>query len=262
MSLWSRLKLIFRSKASRALDRAEDPGETLDYSYQRQVELLQDMRRGIAEVTTARKRIEMQAQGLQRSHAKLEGQARQALEQHREDLAREALTRRAGIAREIVDLQAQHEQLRTQEDKMIQGSRALEAKLQQLRTRKETIKASYSAAEAQTRVTEASMGISKEMSELGLAVQRAEDKIASMQARSAALDELMASGALEDLSADSDRIQAELDMMAAKSEVESELTRLQRELSPPSVALGPGHSDIKVDRPAQEPARRDDQDRP
>jgi phage shock protein A len=217
------------------------------------------MRRGIAEVTTARKRIELQAQGLQRSHVKLESQARQALEQHRDDLAREALTRRAAIAREVTDLQGQHEQLRAQEDKMIEGSRRLEAKLQQLRTRKESIKASYSAAEAQARVTEASTGISREMSELGLAVQRAEDRIAQMQARSAALDELMTSGALEDLSTDSDRIQSELDTMASQAEVESELTRLRRELAPPSVALGAGQSDIQVERQDQTPARRDDE---
>src|SRR6266508_4592842 len=121
MSFWSRLKFIFRSKASAKLDKAEDPRETLDYSYQRQLELLQEMRRGIAEVATARKRLEMQAQTLQRSDAKLE-----------------ALARRAAIKTELSGLQEQHEQLKAQEDKLIESSKLVETRIQQFRTRKET----------------------------------------------------------------------------------------------------------------------------
>src|SRR5881296_3264795 len=123
MSFWSRLKLIFRSKANKALDRAEDPRETLDYSYERQLELLQEIRRGIADVATARKRLELQAQQLQRSSTKLEGQSRQGLAQNRGDLARQALTRRAAGGNELSDRQAQHERLKAQEDKLVEGSK-------------------------------------------------------------------------------------------------------------------------------------------
>jgi phage shock protein A len=231
MSFWSRLKLIFRAKANTALNRAEDPRDTLDYSYERQLELLQEMRRGIADVATARKRLELQAQQLQRSSTKLEGQARQALSQNREDLARQALTRRAAVGNELSELQTQHDQLKSQEDKLVEGSKRVEVRIQQFRTRKETMKATYTAAEAQTRVGEAASGISDEMGELGLAMQRAEDKIAQAQARAGALDELMATGALDDASIGGDRIQAELDHMAAESEVELELQRIKGELS-------------------------------
>jgi phage shock protein A len=231
MGLLRRFSNIFRAKANKALDRVEDPREALDLSYERQLEMLQKMRRGVADVATSRKRIELQAQQLQTSAAKLEDQARQAVAQNREDLAREALTRRQGLATELASLQSQHDQLRAEEAKLVEASRRLETKVQTFRTRKETIKANYTAAEAQTRVGEAISGISEEMGDVGLAVQRAEDKVSQMQARAGALDELMASGAIEDLtSTPEDRLQAELDRGAATPAVEAELARIRGEL--------------------------------
>jgi phage shock protein A len=231
MGLLRRFSNIFRAKASKALDKAEDPRETLDYSYERQLEMLQKMRRGVADVATSRKRIELQAQQLQQSAAKLESQAKQAVSQNREDLAREALTRRQGLATELASLQGQHDQLRAEEQKLVDASRRLEAKVQAFRTRKETIKATYTAAEAQTKVGEAISGISEEMGDVGLAMQRAEDKVAQMQARSGALDELMASGALDDFTSSNDPIQAELDRAGNTPAVEAELARLKGELT-------------------------------
>src|SRR5688572_18604284 len=92
-----RMGMIFRAKANKALDRAEDPRETLDYSYQKQLELLQKVRRGVADVATSRKRLELQAAKLEGSVEKLDGQARMALQQNREDLARVALERKKGV---------------------------------------------------------------------------------------------------------------------------------------------------------------------
>lgn len=230
MSLWGRLRSLFRMKASKALDRVEDPRETLDYSYERQLDLMQEMRRGVAEVATSRKRIELQADRLRRSDSKLEGQALQALEQNREDLAREALTRREAIQSELEGLRAQQEQLRAEEDKMVEAARRLEAKIHAFRSRKETMKAAYAAAEAQTRVGEAVTGISKEMGDLGRSMQRAEDRIAQMQARAGAIEELSASGALDDITASNDRIQAELDAAVSQGSVDLELARLKNQL--------------------------------
>jgi phage shock protein A len=230
MGLMQRFSYIFKSKASRALDKYEDPRETLDYSYEKQLELLQKMRRGVADVATSRKRIELQAQQLQASAAKLEGQAKQAIAQNREDLAREALARRSGIATQLQSLQVQHDQLKTEEAKLVDAQRRLQTKVEAFRTRKETIKATYTAAEAQTKVGEAVSGISEEMGDVGMAMTRAEDKVAQMQARSGALDELMASGGLDDLSTSGDRLQAELNRTDADSQVELELARLKGEL--------------------------------
>jgi phage shock protein A len=231
MALLRRFTSIFRAKANKALDRIEDPRETLDYSYERQLDLLQKMRRGVADVATSRKRIELQAQALQRSASKLETQARQALAQNREDLAREALMRRQGIATELGGLQGQHDQLRAEEQKLVEASRRLEAKVQAFRVRKETIKATYTAAEATTRVNEAVTGISEEMGDVGMAMQRAEEKVAQMQARATALDELVASGALDDLTHTGDPLQAELDRGMFDVMIEAELDRLKLELS-------------------------------
>ena len=231
MGLWQRFTMIFKSKANKALDKAEDPRETLDYSYEKQLELLQKVRRGVADVATSRKRLELQITQLQQQSDKLEGQAKAALAGGREDLAREALTRRSGLQTQISDLQVQLAQLQDQEEKLVQASQRLQAKVEAFRTKKETIKATYSAAEAQTKINEAFSGISEELGDVGLAVQRAEDKTAQMQARGQAIDELLASGALDDATGTSkDSITAELERMASTNEVESQLAAMKAEI--------------------------------
>jgi len=232
MGVMKRVSLIFKSKANKALDRMEDPRETLDYSYQTQLELLQKVRRGVADVATSRKRIELQINQLQQSSDKLDRQARDALAAGREDLARDALTRKAGVQSQLSDLGTQYTSLQGEEEKLTGASQRLQAKVDAFRTKKETIKATYTAAEAQTRINEAFTGISEEMGDVGLAIQRAEDKTEQMKARAGAIDELMASGALDDMvSGPRDDIQAELDRMGASSGVDAELERLKGELS-------------------------------
>ena len=245
MSLTQRLSTILKAKASKALDKAEDPRETLDYSYQKMLEQLTAVRRGVADVATSRKRLELQATQLQQSGAKLEDQARQALAQNREDLAKEALARRSSIQSQLQDLKVQHDQLDAQEAQLTTASQRLQSKVEAFRTKKETIKATYTAAQATTKVNEAVSGISEEMGDVGMAIQRAEDKTAQMQARAGALDELMASGALEDMSGSSDHIQAELDRGMLTTGVDAELNRLKAELNAGSApkALGSAPAD-------------------
>ncbi len=240
MSLMKRISLIFRSKASKALDRAEDPRETLDYSYQRQVELLSKVRRGVADVATSRKRVELQVAQLEQQENKLTEQAQKALSMNREDLAREALTRKSALAGQVGDLRQQQSQLQAEEEKLTLASQRLQAKVESFRTRKETIKATYTAAEAQTRINEAFSGISEEMGDVGLAVQRAEDKTAQMQARAGAIDELIASGALDDATSVNrgDDISRELDAMSSQSDVETELAALKAKSAPQSIEGG------------------------
>jgi len=229
MSMMKRISTIFRAKANSALDKAEDPRETLDYSYQRQLEMLTKVRRGVADVATSRKRIELQRNQLQTQSDKLTEQAQKAISMDREDLAREALTRKSALTGQIADLDAQHSQLQGEEEKLTLASQRLQAKVESFRTRKETIKATYTAAEAQTRIGEAFSGISEEMGDVGMAIQRAEDKTAQMQARAGAIDELIASGALEDASSlnQGDDIARELEAMSSQSDVEAELAALK-----------------------------------
>jgi phage shock protein A len=221
---------IFRSKANKALDKMEDPRDTLDLSYERQVEQLTKVRRGVADVATARKRIELQAQGVQKQADKLQGQAKAALQQGNEDLAREALSRRAALGEQLTELKTQHDQVTEQEQKLVATSQALQSRVEQFRTQKETLKASYTAAEAQTKVGEAVSGISTSAKDAGATMQRAQDKIASMQARAGAIDELLASGALEDLSTPVDDIQKELDKVSSTNQVDNELAALKAQL--------------------------------
>jgi phage shock protein A len=265
------MSTIFKAKANSALDKAEDPRETLDYSYQKQLELLQKVRRGVADVATSRKRVELQASQLQSQSTKLQEQAQKALSMGREDLAREALTRKSGLQGQIDDLQTQHAQLQGEEEKLTLASQRLQAKVESFRTRKETIKATYTAAEAQTRINEAFSGISEEMSDVGLAVQRAEDKTQQMQARAGAIDELLASGALDDASGTvKDNISLELDRMSSGSDVENELAAMKAQLSggeaPKEIAgeaqgaAAPQSAQQPVQQPAAEPVRPQDGD--
>jgi phage shock protein A len=238
MGMFSRMSMIFKSKATKAMDKMEDPRETLDYSYSKQLELLQKVRRGVADVATSRKRLELQLARLRQESDKLRNQAQQALSMGREDLAREALTRRSGLEQQIADLTSQHAALQGEEEKLTLAAQRLQARVEAFRTKKETIKATYTAAEAQTRVSEAVSGISEELGDVGMAVQRAEDKTAELQARAGAVDELIASGALEDVTGGSkDDITLELERMASTNDVELELAKMRAQL-----AAGPGAS--------------------
>jgi phage shock protein A len=239
VGLARRLALLFRAKANTALDRAEDPREVLDYSYERQLELLAQVRRGLADVATSSRRVELQANQLRQSADRLHDQAGQALAAGREDLAREALTRRSAALTELSGLTSQRDSLQADQEKLTLAAQRLQTKVEAFRTRKETIKATYTAAEAQTRIGEAVSGISEEMGDVGLAMRRAEDKTAQMQARASAIDGLLTSGALEDATAGSrsgDDIQAALDAMSADHQVDRELAELRRSLPGPTRA--------------------------
>ena len=125
--LMSRMSLIVKSKFSKALDKAENPNETLDYSYEQQLQQLQNVKRGIADVTTAKKRLELQYTSMQQQVDKLDGQARDALKANREDLAREALSRKAAVQAQLGDIMAQGQQLEAQQQKLIEGEQTLAA---------------------------------------------------------------------------------------------------------------------------------------
>ncbi len=228
--LMARLSLIFKAKFSKALDRAENPSETLDYSYEEQLRQLQNVKRGIADVTTAKKRLEMQYTTMQQQVEKLDGQARQALQAGREDLAREALTRKAAVEAQLEGIMQQGQQLEAQQQKLVDGEKTLSAKIEAFRSQKEVIKAQYSAAEAQVRIGEAATGIGEQMADVGLAVQRAKDKTEQMQARASAIDELTAAGSLEDFTSSGDDIDRQLEQISQGSQVDDELAKMKAEL--------------------------------
>src|SRR3989440_11934904 len=232
--LMSRAATIIKAKFSALLNRAENPNETLDYSYEKQLESLQDVKRGIADVVTAKKRLQLQTTQLEQNVVKLDTQARQAVAAGREDLARQALERKSGIQQQLQQLDGQVQQLEQQQEKLVANEQQLQAKIEQFRSQKEVIKAQYSAAEAQVRIGEAATGIGRQMEDTGLAIERAKDKTEQMQARASALDELVQTGGLEDLTSDQTQVDRELAQLSSQSEVDQELAKLKAEVGPGS----------------------------
>ncbi|HUV82497.1 MAG TPA: PspA/IM30 family protein [archaeon] len=230
MGLLNRMGTVVKAKMNKLVGKLEDPRETLDYSYEKQLELLQNVKRGVAEVTTSKKRLELQKGKLLQNIDKLDSQARDAVKADREDLARLALERKNGLQSQIQSLDQQIEGLNKDQEKLQATEKRLSAKVESFRTKKETIKAQYSAAEAQVKITESVTGISEEMADVGLAIQRAEEKTENMKARSAALDELLEQGTLEDFTGKEDDIEKELAKISATSNIESELASLKREV--------------------------------
>ena len=229
MGFLDRMSTVVQAKMNKIMDKIEDPRETLDLSYEKQLQLLQNVKRGVAEVTTSKKRLELQKAKLQMSLDKLDGQAKEALQAGREDLARKALESKAALQAQSATLDQQIADLNEQQQKLMAAESRLATKVESFRTRKETIKAQYSAADAQVKITESVTGISEEMADVGMAVQRAEEKTENMKARSAALDELLEAGTLTDYSG-SDDLDRELAKAKAGSSVDDMLAKMKEEM--------------------------------
>jgi phage shock protein A len=246
MALVKRMSTVVKAKISRLIDRFEQPGTILDYGYQRQVEQLYNLKRGIADVVTAKRRVQRQQATLQQKVVKLDTQARQALATGQEDLARTALERKQIAQGELQSLDRQVDELENQQQKLIDFEQKLRVKVETFRTRKEVVKAQYSAAEAQVRISEAASGVGGQMADVGMALQRAIEKTESLQARASAVQELEAAGTFDDLTAlgpGKDDIDRQLEQIGALSAVDDELARIKTELGPMArCAQIPAHS--------------------
>ena len=245
--LMGRASLIVKAKFSKLLDRSENPNETLDYSYEAQLTQLQNVKRGIADVATAKKRLELQYTAMQQQVDKLDGQAKAALAAGHEDLAREALTRKAAVAAQLDGIMEQGQQLEAQQAKLEDGAKTLSSRIESFRTQKEVIKAQYSAAEAQVKIGEAATGIGEHMADVGAAIERAKDKTTQMQARASAVEELTASGTLDDFTQQGDDIDRQLSAITQSGQVDDELAKLKAE-------LGKGDESKELPPAEEEPA--------
>jgi phage shock protein A len=234
MTLFQRAHDIVNAKANKALDAAEKPDEMLDLSYEQMLDQITQVRRGLVEIAASRKRIELQEQQFQHTVDHLQDQAKAALGQGREDLAREALSRKAAAQAQIDAMEPQHEQLAAEEEKLGNTLDALQKRVNNFRTQKEVLKAQYTAAQAETSIGESAAGISKSFGDSGAELQRTQDKIEQMQARAGAVDELLASGVLEDVGGDTDDIQKELDEAGNAAGVDQQLAALKAEIGPGS----------------------------
>ena len=234
MTLFQRAHDILAAKTNKALDAAEKPDEMLDLSYEQMLDHLTKVRQALVTVTASRKQIELQEQQLQHSVDHLQEQAKAALALGKEDLAREALQRKAAAQAQIDGMESQHQQLNEEEQKLEQTLESLQQRVNNFRTQKEVLKAQYAAASASSSINESVAGISGTLDDSGAALQRAQDKIANMQARAGALDELLQSGVLEDVGGDTDDIQKELDEAGSSADVDRELAALKAQIGPAS----------------------------
>lgn len=229
MGLMNRISTVIKQKVNTLLDRYEDPREALDYSYTKQLELMNELRRSLAEVITARKRLEMQKSKLWDNIRLLDEQARRALDTNREDLAKLALERKNANLLQSQNLDKQISDMKQEEEKLEETSKRLAIKVEEFKSKKEVIKARYSAAEAQVKIKESVTGISEEMADVGMAMNRAEDKAEKMKAKSEALDDMINSGTLTDYTSNKDEIERELEKITVQGSVEEELAKLKSE---------------------------------
>ena len=230
MGMLSRMSTIVRGKMNRLMDAAENPAESLDVAYEKQMEMLRNVKRGVVEMVTAKRRLELQAAKVQENVAKLDSQARQALAAGREDLARVALQRKQASLTELDGLDQQIAGLELEQEKLTQAEQRLQSKVAAFRSKKEVIKAQYSAAQAQVRIGSALSGISEEMGDVTLAVERAENKTEQMRARAGAIDELVDVGTLDDFTGSTDPLDRELAQITAAQTVDDELAQLKASL--------------------------------
>jgi len=228
MGIFKRASTIIKAKIDKIMNNFEDPRETLDYSYHKQLELLQQVKRNIATVITARKRIELQKNKIEEEIKKLDKQAKDSLKADREDLARLAIERKKQDEITLADLSKQIDDAKKEEEKLVETEKKLSAKIETFRLEKEVIKAKYSSAEAEVRVKEAIGGISEEMADVGLAMERAREMTDEMVARSDALDEMGEIGVIDDM--ERDDIDRELRRARLTTEVDEELERLKKEV--------------------------------
>ncbi len=225
----NRISTVIKQKANVLVDKYEDPREALDYSYTKQIELLNKLRRDIAEVVTAKRRLEMQKAKLWDNIRTLDEQARRSLDADREDLAKLALERKNANLLQLQGLDKQISEMLTEQEKLEQTEKRLSTKVEEFKSKKEVIKAQYSAAEAQVRIKENVTGISEEMTDIGMSLNKAEEKTEKMKAKSGALDEMIDSGVLTDYTINKDSIEKELEQVTVKGSVDEELAKLKAE---------------------------------
>jgi phage shock protein A len=249
----SRFSNYIKTVMSSFLDKAEDPGQTLDYSYQKQLEQLQNLRRSIADVVTNEKRLELQEAQINQQMAKLDSQARQALAANREDLARMALERKQGLQTQVATFDQQIEQLKAQQQHFVEMEQRLSTRVESFRTQKEMVKAQYGAAQAQVKIQEAATGISEEMTDVNLAVQRAQDKVLQMQARASAMDQLMDSGTLPEIGPGAqDPLDRQLAAISNQGDVDRQLADLKSQMQLPGGQAAPAQLPPETPGPASD----------
>jgi phage shock protein A len=236
----NRLTLRLKASFSRLLDRADDPVETLDYSYARHVEQLYGLRRDIADLVTAKKRVVHQRDRRQDQFRKLDAGARKALELGREDLARQALERKRLVGQELVGLNQLVSDLERQQAQMVAHGREYRSRIERFRSHKEVAKAQYAAAKAQLAISDAVAGLYSQLREVGVRIERATEKAEDMNVRASVIEELEGSGVLAAIGTGEDDIDRQLRELSSGPSIDAELARMKLDVDRRKSSSPPG----------------------
>ncbi|MGH7097170.1 MAG: PspA/IM30 family protein [Stellaceae bacterium] len=233
MSVFARVADLLQAKTHKILDRLEDPNETLDLSYEKMLTQLQETKRHLADVVAQQKSLERQIEAAGQEATRAENDARTALAAGREDLAKAALSHKHAALEKAEALQQAHAQIEPQAAKLIEYEKKLEERIDSFRTQKEVMKASYTAAASQVKVSQSMAGIGSGFANAGDTLRRAGDKVEGMRAKADAMDSLLDSGVLTDPLDHKTRSEKELDALRVGSAIDADLSRLKAEIGSP-----------------------------
>jgi phage shock protein A len=238
MGIVNRLGTVIVSKLSKIVEGMEDPREILDYSYEEQLTMLKAVKRGIVEVSASKQSLITQKGKLSSKVEQLEVQAKNAVTIERDDLATAALEKKEVLKLQVVDLETGIEQLQREESALIKTEQDIETKLELFKSKKEVLKAQYSAAESLSKINESVAGISGNMTDIGSSIERIQDKTDTMRSKATAIEDLMEKGVLSNVIGETrDKIDVELNKVQIQSNVKDELARLKGEIGGSSQSL-------------------------
>lgn len=222
-----KLSSLFKTRFSKLVDRLEDPRDSLEYSFEKQRELLIQTKRSISEVLTSKKRLEMQLQRLEAAGRDYEERAKKLLESDREDLAQSLLERKHESLAQIEDIKQRIEELENDKESLMASEAKLTNNLESLRVQKEVIKAQYTAAQAHAKIGEIATGLSDDSTDIGNVIERARERTDELKAKSAAIEELVENNVI------TDHAGSAVDNMIKKSEISTkakqDLERLKKD---------------------------------
>ena len=237
MSIFGRVVDLFQAKTHKLLSDLEDPNATLDLSYEKMIVGLQETKRHLADVVAQQQSLHRQIGKVDAEVAEAEGDARLAVGAGRDDLARAALVHKQDALAKRKVLDDALAAITPQVQKLVAYERKLADRIEMFRTQKEVMKTTYTAAQAQVKVTESLTGLGGHLGNTAGALRRAGAKVESVRDKADALGAMLETGLLTDQFDDRSATRRELDALKATSAVDDELAQLKyetrNEIEPP-----------------------------
>lgn len=247
MSILGRVAELFQAKTHKLLNALEDPNDTLDLSYEKMLTGLQETKRHLADVVAQQKSLERQIGTADKEMAGAEADARLAIQSNRDDLARAALVHRERVVDSRATLQAALDAIKPQIAKLADYQQRLEDRIERFRTQKDTMKASYAAAQAQVKVTQSLTGVGDRLGGVGESLRRAEDKMLTMRDKADAMDSLIEQGVISDPLDKRSSTDKELAALRDAHAVDSQLEQLKSQMGLLPALAAPVDSETTIE---------------